>query len=340
VTSGPAWATRFGAAMVASYVSLLVVEVRLWRKQPKSVLKLMERGLYVVDEEGVRLRPGARVHFDDGYARGDVSVSSLGYRGHEPCGDADNRVLILGDSFAFGSLLDQPETIDACMERLRPGREVINLGVTGYNLPEPLEPLRRWTLGARHVVYLFGNTDLDGTVEQLVVDGYRVRRLRHPDGSPFTDEEMGPAATRRIAEIKQSRQLSWRSLRLPRVRTALRRSGRTAVDVPTDAFVDPRQRAEAVARGIGATEEMRALAERRGMTFRVAIVPTLAEVTARSYCPAVADYVAALKGRGEPPLELIDCLSADLYWGHEGHFNPAGARVVARAIDAALSTRP
>lgn len=73
-------------------------------------------------------------------ARGEVVVSSLGYCGHEPRGEGANRVLLVGDSYAFGSLLDQPDTIDACMDRLDPRREVINLGVTGYNLPEQLEP--------------------------------------------------------------------------------------------------------------------------------------------------------------------------------------------------------
>jgi hypothetical protein len=335
---GRARAAGLGAAGLASYVTLLAGEVALCQKAPKSVLKLMERGLYVVDERGATLRPGARLHFDDGYARGDVVISSLGYRGHEPRADSIDRVLLLGDSFAFGSLLDQPDTIDACMERLESDREVINLGVTGYNLPEPMGSLRRWALGARHVVYLYSFTDLDGCVDQLIVDGYRMRRLQHPDGTPFTDDEMGSVTSQRIAQIKRSRRLTTGSLLLPRVRSALHRlvAARTS-DRRSDSFADVQQREAAVAHGVICTEEMRAFAEGRGMTFHVVIVPTVMEVRRGSYVRSTNDFVAALKDRGYAPIELLGDLSRDDYWRHDTHLNPAGARLAASAIDAALN---
>jgi hypothetical protein len=49
--------------------------------------------------------------------------------------------------------------------------------------------------------------------------------------------------------------------------------------------------------------------------------------------------VAALKGRGHSPIELIEHLSTDHYWRHDSHLNPAGASVAASVIDAALNAQ-
>src|SRR5262245_50790452 len=201
------YAPRLGLTLAAIYLALLATEVTLWWMQPTSVLRTMARGLYVVRDGRVSLTPGFRTHFDDGYAHGDIAINSLGYRGQEPRADGRDRVLLVGDSFAFGELLDQKDTIAATMERLCPRREVVNLGVTCYNLREQLEQLRRWPLPAREVVYLFYGNDLEPVVEQTIIDGYRVRRLRLPDGSPMPDREMRSATARQIERIDQSRRL-------------------------------------------------------------------------------------------------------------------------------------
>src|SRR5262245_33824098 len=213
-------APRVGLALAAIYLALLATEVALWWMQPTSVLRTMGRGLYVVRDGRVSLKPGFRTHFDDGYAHGDIAINSLGYRGEEPRPDGRDRVLLVGDSFAFGELLDQKDTIAASIERLNPRREVINLGVTGYNLPEQLEPLRRWALPAREVVYLFYGNDLEPPVEQTIIDGYRVRLLRLPDGSPMPDGEMRSAVARQLERIEQSRRLTLRSVLLASVSEA------------------------------------------------------------------------------------------------------------------------
>lgn len=327
---------RLSAGAAAVYGGLLGAEVLLWRREPRSVLKLMERGLYVVDEEGPKLRPGARLRFDDGFARGVVEISSLGHRGSEPRAEAGDRVLLVGDSFAFGSLLDQSETIAVCMERLDPTREVVNLGVTGYNLPEQLAPLERWTLAARDVVFLFCGNDLEGTVDQLIVDGYRMRRLQHPDGTPFSDEAMRAATARRIADIRRSRRLSGAALGLRRVRSGIRRWATRGRPRPLDPFTDDAARAEAVARGVAATEEMRELAERRGMALHVVVVPTLDEVRAGTHGPAVEAFVARLDALGHAPVRLLGRLGVEHYWAHDGHFNPLGARAVAQILHSDL----
>lgn len=338
-TSLGRYASRLCLALASIYLALLATEVTLWWMQPTSVLKTMGRGRYVVKDGRVMLTPGFHMHFDDGYAHGDIAINSLGYRGHEPRGDGTARVLLVGDSFAFGEMLDQQDTIDACLERLDAHRDVVNLGVTGYNLPEQLEPLGRWTLPARHVVYLFYGNDLEGPVDQMIVDGYRIRRLHRPDSTPMSDDEMRPIAAAQIDRIERSRRLSRGSFRLPRVRQALRDARAKMANGAhgaRDGFRDEAQRTRGVDRGVRATEEMRSLAVERGMTFRVVIVPSLEETKARAYQPAVTRYVAALEARGVTVVDLLPRLSPDDYWRHDGHFNPRGASVAARAIDVAL----
>src|SRR5262245_36880724 len=127
VTLARHYAPKLGLALAAIYLALLATEVVLWWMLPTSVLRTMGRGLYVVQAGRVSLTPGFRTHFDDGYAHGDIAINSLGYRGEEPRADGRNRVLLVGDSFAFGELLDQKDTIAASMERLDPRREVVNL---------------------------------------------------------------------------------------------------------------------------------------------------------------------------------------------------------------------
>ena len=329
------YAPRLGLMVAAIYVAMLAGEVTLWSMQPREVLMTMGRGLYVAEDGHVSHKPGARTRFDDGYARGEIVVNSLGHRDREPGGDGADRVLLVGDSMAFGALLDQQDTIDVQLERLSAHRDVVNLGVNGYNLPQQLEPLRRWTLPARHVVYLFHENDLDGTFDQAIVDGYRVQS-RRPDGTARSEAEMRALVAMRLDRFERSIRLSWDALLLPRVSRMMRNVVPSATNGVRDGFRDEAERALAVDRGVKATEEMRSLAMERRMTFHLVLAPSIREAQARAYQPAVARYTAALAARGVTIVDLLPHLSPDDYWRHDGHFNPRGASVAARAIDAAL----
>src|SRR5262249_7721274 len=148
-----------------------------------------------------------------------------------------------------------------------------------------------------------------------IIDGYRVRRLRLPDGSPMPDREMRSAAARQIERIERSRRLTLGSVLLPRVRQALRDYRARAANGARDAFGgDDARRTRAVEHGVRATEEMRNVAAERGMSFLVAIVPSLEEARARGYQPAVSRYMAAVEARGISVLDLLPHMSADHYW--------------------------
>ncbi len=87
--------------------------------------------------------PGARAQrYIDGPDAGRIKINSLGLRGPE----IDirpkrriRRILLLGDSFAFGAGVDNKHTFSAHLgRRLGPAFEVVNLGVTGYSTDQEL----------------------------------------------------------------------------------------------------------------------------------------------------------------------------------------------------------
>src|SRR5882724_10174705 len=212
------YGVRLGVALVSVYIALFLAEIVLWRMEPKQYLYEMNRGLYDVKDGRAVLKPGYYDRFDDGNVHGEIRVNSYGYRGHEPSPNPKHRVLLLGDSFTFGALLDQKETIDARMEEKDPGLEVDNLGVIGYNLPEQLISLREWTLPANQVVYLFYYNDFDPPVEQTIVDGFPVPR-RRADGTLLSDNEAVRLVNAKRKQVAESHGFSvMSSLRFPRLR--------------------------------------------------------------------------------------------------------------------------
>ena len=136
--------------------------------------QLAEAGLFTRDPEErlrYRLTPGFYMELDGRRYR----VNSLGLRGRElplqrPAGQ--QRVVVLGDSFAFGLGVDEGETFPAQLERLLAagGRsvEVVNLGVPGYHTGQELAWLERagFALDPDLVVLLYYGNDEIGEAFQ------------------------------------------------------------------------------------------------------------------------------------------------------------------------------
>lgn len=338
--------TALSAAIVvaATYGALLVAEIGLWWKQrPPVPLAVRERGLYLPDPvTGVVLRPGYDGTFDDGHASGRIRINALGDRDDPPRQDATNRILLVGDSFTFGLLLDQSATIDKWIERDSPGIDAYNLGVSGYDLPNQLDALRRTRVRGREVVYLFYGNDLRPPREETVIDGYRVTRLYGRGDKRLTDAQMA-AEVRAYTKPGAGRRPPFlRSLLLPELRDLARRAlgaieaRGTAVDYNFPAS----QRERFVSRGVRYTLDMQALAKARGMGFRLVIIPSVVEVRAGRHAGAVAEYMARMRAAGIAPIDLLPKLRTDDYWTHDIHLNPSGAKIAARAIVAALPAAP
>jgi len=100
---------------------------------------LAEAGLFARDGDSelrYRLTPGFEMELRDNLYR----INSLGFRGHEQTSwghPETRRVVLLGDSYAFGLGVDQDETPAAQLEARLQGTcgsvAVLNLGVPGYH---------------------------------------------------------------------------------------------------------------------------------------------------------------------------------------------------------------
>jgi hypothetical protein len=334
------YGVRLGVVLASVYIGLFLAEIVLWRMEPKQYLYEMHRGLHRVKDGRAVLNPGYYDRFDDGIAHGEIRVNSFGYRGHEPSPDPKRRVLLLGDSFAFGALLDQKETMDARMEEKEPGLEVDNLGVIGYNLPEQLARLREWTLPANQVVYLFYPNDFRLPVELTIVDGFPVPRKRR-DGSMLSDDDQLRRVKSKEKQAAESHALSpMSSLRLPRfrrlIRNAYQRFRNRHSDVSIDLWPGDEDYSKSVPRSLDSTLEMRDLAVSRNMGFQVAIIPGVEELRDGKHLSLVMEYIAGLKAAGISVIDLFPKLSTADYWSYDPHFNSKGAKIAADEIYKAL----
>lgn len=143
---------------------------------------------------GWRLRPGSAGSMNHGGPdRGEVRINRLGLRGPEPGlgrPPGVRRVVVLGDSFAFGLGVDEPHTFGAqlanLLSRTAP-TEVLNLGVIGYAtdqellLFEELGPRLRPDL----VVLVMCDNDFQHNTQDFVYDAYYKPFF---EGSPLTLE--------------------------------------------------------------------------------------------------------------------------------------------------------
>src|SRR4051794_18112933 len=132
-------------------ISLLIAEVAVRLARPQAVMTV-SRGLYVPDPpRRYRLRPGFRgtvsnrVEFDT-----PVTINREGLRGPEvgPKAAGTLRVLVLGDSFAFGVGAQEGETYPARLQEALRSRgvraEVLNAGAPGYGVPDEAAWFERW----------------------------------------------------------------------------------------------------------------------------------------------------------------------------------------------------
>ena len=161
--SGRAW-KRAGLAAAATLLTPLLVEgtiqllgdpryARIDEQldELSAYWRLAKQGLLTLDDRDLRYRlaPGFRAEV----AGVEYRVNELGLRGPDlapskPAGT--KRVVLVGDSYAFGLGVAEQEGIAAQLQTLLPGSEVVNLGVPGYQTRQehlllqrvgfPLEP--------------------------------------------------------------------------------------------------------------------------------------------------------------------------------------------------------
>jgi hypothetical protein len=138
---GPALANAaLSAGAVAVFAALLVAAEMAYRRLAPAYAESVgidEGGLHVYSETyGWTLRRG----FEGQVARARTTVNARGYRGpeHGPRTRARTRVVIVGDSVAFGYGVADEETFAAVLERAHGGLEVLNLAENGYGTDQAL----------------------------------------------------------------------------------------------------------------------------------------------------------------------------------------------------------
>ena len=340
---------RVGIALAVAYTVLLLCSLALhpFTARPRNSLK----GLYTEDEvTGYRLAPNFRGYYDDTLVRAEIRTNSLGHRDDEPESSGSTNILLIGDSYTFGMLLDQTETVDRQIEDLSSGKiSAYNAGVHGYGPPAILETLKRchWYYGTA-VVYLFYNDDMrednllpDGN--RTSYDGYLVTKHR-PDGTLFSPAQYN-AAIQKIARITEwphavKNIFLLRNIwyRVGQLRQRLRtRSDRARTPDHPDLLhgalmIDGKVQGVEPERAAEFAKAMQAEASEQHMTFYVVIVPTRTEAAWQMYSAPTNQYMDRLREYGITIIDVLDRVSGDDYFSHRPHIRASGARRTAEAI--------
>lgn len=288
---------------------------------------------------GYELTPGWHGRYDDGVLSVEAEVNELGDRDqlpeeHDP--GAQRRVLLLGDSLAFGWGLSAAESIDGDIERMSSGRIAsYDLGVPGYGPEDTLEHFREKTAWSpTDTFFLMFNNDLRQDNSRKAIhtafEGLILPRQR-PDGSSLSAAELHE----RVLEAERGPRESWiQELKQIVVLLSLRERIEATVDVECMLSSGRPEQfdADGVRAAVEHTRSMQALARERHQAFAVVVIPTRGESTYKCYSKPTAAYIAELGKLAIPVIEVRDRLGPPDYFSHDEHLSASGAAVVARAI--------
>jgi lysophospholipase L1-like esterase len=333
-----------GALGVGLALTCSEVAVRLLDLGPS--FEVLHRELFRLSDDpalGYELQPGA--------PDGETTINSAGFRDREfpeqkPSGTF--RIVALGDSVTFGQPEKPDESWPRALERLLEERpsgprcEVLNLGVTGYDVLQVAERLR--TLGLRYQpdLVLYGYVLNDP--QEFSIELEALRDLR-ADAERRFHEELGRGALRLLARSRLFLLLASR-LDPPASGGVEFRHKR---DPAYDAFQGGDRRgqyfralhedAAGRARLAEGLDRLAELARNAGVPLVVVLFPLLLDPSAGSYPLAdVHEFVAAeARARGfevidlDAPLRGCGRCAADFL-----HPNARGARAAAEAVLAGL----
>lgn len=342
---------RLYAVIFASAFALWIAEVALTYgladRRPVRVAMWTLRGLYEIGEHvPVRMVANYQGTFDDGVISTPVSTNSHGDRDDEPQSRQPGvqRLMLVGDSFAWGYALTDEQRIDRRIEHHGEGKlDAYNIGVQGYGTRSSRLRLLEsdWWRGDA-VYYLFFNNDLanDNVVVQayVMVDGYALPR--GPADQPVEIETLH-------AKVQQAHENGGRHPRAPTLKGTLGLPllrgvlGRVRDEnLRLNGYPDSNYAPGNIEIAVSETEQMAALAESRGASFTVVILPAVGEAQGGAYSRQVTAYIEGIRALGLEVLEVREALSAEDYFGHDPHFSPSGADIVGAAIaEHALSRR-
>lgn len=323
-----------GAGSVALTVLLLELGLRLLGVEPVAV-NPDQRHFWAYDPVlGWVSRAGASGPFDNGLFRVHVEIGARGLRGpdhpyEKPPGT--RRIVVVGDSFAWGFGVEWADGFPARLEASLPDTEVIDGAVSGYSTDQSLIWLRRE--GLRYepdtVVYvLSGNDDIMNHMRRAYWIYYKpVFRLVPPHGLVLEGVPV-PRASRLE-----------RALHGLRSRSALARATEVAWLGQEAAFVNPAHPlpgpADAHRLTVALVNAMRAAARSVGAELVVVATPQFWFSPTGSYPRLLAE----LREAGHDVIDVVSLPDWDartMEIPGDGHWNARGHALVAEALTARL----
>ncbi len=380
-----AWMGRLGLVVASCAVTLTLLEAALhllpaWSRATTRDERFAFSPYRPDGRLGFTLRPGVRVRHVDRDFSVSVAVNALGMRGPErgtskPAGTA--RILLLGDSFAFGWGVEQDEAFGARLERILTERvgpvEVLPAAVPGWSTDQHSIYLRTQGLALHPDLILLATSENDLTelsLNRLTLadDRLPVRvepmwrmidatgRMRYMGtGRAALPREPWPGET-----WLQDHSLlyHWLRFRLAKVSAAVAvRRARPAApewlasdpDLAIDRVSpDDLQRALAVSPGfrlryhLFLVEAMERDARARGIPLRTFLVAHGGETQPAD--PVLASLHVACAARGEACFDSARVISAAetarFTFAHDSHWNREGHGRIGEALAAWLEREP
>jgi hypothetical protein len=330
-------AARMLLALVATAAALALAEAAARAVAPHWAPQHAERNFWAHDDLlGWAHRPGQRGSMSHPDFRISVSISEQGLRDREYAFERTpgrRRMLVLGDSFAWGFGVEQDEALSEILERKHPDWEILNTGVSGWGTDQQLLFFRERGLRWRPdvVLLLFHPNDVEDNAAASRYGYPKPRFVLRDAGLELTHVPVPPLSWRRRLE-RVLMQTSYLYNRANAAWWALGRAGEAAraAFVPVagaEGGGEPEAGDFALTRAL-LGELAREVAE-SGARLVVVGVPAPA--------PLRRELALALQGLSVPyrPLDAAFRGRSREEWkfAHDPHWNAAGHVIAAGAVD-------
>ncbi len=300
------------ATSVGCVLALLVAEFAYRISRAPSLSPTTNPSYVERDEElGWRYKPNSTAHHASAEFDVDIRINASGFRGADWPAAADAgetpRVLVLGDSFAFGWGVRDEEVFSARVQSAHPRWQVLNAAVSGYATDQELLLLRRlrpqWKPDV--VVCVFCSNDLWESATDFAYGRHKPLFVEGARGLELTGVPVPHLWLEDVSAL-------WRAWMKARSASAFE--------------LQPRDRS---------AEWARVCDLYRAMRDELAGVP-LVIVSNERRLAALASAEAGL--RHVDLGDMADAREPVLVFEHDGHWNAAGHAFVAAKVDALLSS--
>jgi hypothetical protein len=244
----------------------------------------------------------------------NIQINEKGFRGGCVWKDpAEKRLLILGDSFAFGQGVNLEERFDSFLSENRPSWSIVNLGVPGYGTDQELIAGRsyfRFLEPGDFVILLTSSADFERIMQ----------KFHSGRGKPWFSHEKGslwehPPDTGPFQQLRDRSYLVGRVMWLLQVRYSTRITSQEYNQGMKLYFLLLKQELEPLIR--------------RG----ILVVIAYHDMIQQGQIDHVENLFRELRlGHGFNTLPLEEMLDRPTCCFQDGHWNPSGHRIVGRAL--------